>query len=127
MCSEFLYNDLDDLIPDEFDEPEIDQVLNNNIGYGYDVTSDKGLESSVKILRLHKDGATIVNENNWKAGDNIELSIVFEGVNVTAKCKVVKAESGVAQVMFLDLPRSIATKITERYMNKGLFQQWTSN
>ena len=120
-------NDLSDLITMNFNEPEIDYVLNNNMGYGYDVTNDKGLQSSVKILRLHKDGATIVNENNWKTGDNIELSIAFKGVDVTAQCKVVKVENGVAQVRFLNLPRSIANKITERYMNKGLFHQWTSD
>ena len=120
-------NDLSDLIAVNFNEPEINYALNNNMGYGYDVTNDKGLESSVKILRLHKDGATIINENNWKVGDKIEVSIAFEGVNVTAKCKVIKAENGVVQVMFLDLPRSVATKITERYMNKGLFHQWVSN
>lgn len=125
---EFIYeNDLDDLMTMNSNEPEIEYILNNNMGYGYDVTNDKGLESSVKILRLHKDGATIINENNWKVGDKIEVSIAFEGVNVTAKCKVIKAEQGVAQVMFLDLPRSVATKITERYMNKGLFHQWASN
>lgn len=120
-------NDLSDLIAVNFNEPEINYALNNNMGYGYDVTNDKGLESSVKILRLHKDGATIINENNWKVGDKIKVSIAFEGVNVTAKCKVIKAENGVVQVMFLDLPRSVATKITERYMNKGLFHQWVSN
>ncbi len=120
-------NDLSDLIPANSNEPEVDYALNNNMGYGYDVTGDKDLKSSVKILRLHREGATIVNENHWKVGDSVELSIAFEGVNVTAKCKVIKAEQGVAQVMFLDLPRSVATKITERYMNKGLFHQWASN
>ena len=125
---EFIYeNDLDDLMTMNSNEPEIEYILNNNMGYGYDVTDDNGLKSNVKILRLHKDGATVVNENHWKVGDSVELSIAFEGVNVTAKCKVIKAEHGVAQVMFLDLPRSVATKITERYMNKGLFHQWASN
>ncbi|MBR1840627.1 MAG: leukotoxin LktA family filamentous adhesin [Alphaproteobacteria bacterium] len=120
-------NDLGNLLALNFNEPEIDYVLNNNMGYGYDVTKDKDLKSSVKILRLHKDGATIVNENNWKAGDKMELSIEFEGVNIMAQCKVVKVENGVAQIRFLNLPRSIANKITERYMNKGLFHQWVSN
>ena len=120
-------NDLNDLTAVNFNEPKIDYALNNNMGYGYDVTDDKDLKSSVKILRLHKDGATIVNENNWKVGDKMEVSIAFEGVDVTAKCKVIKTEDGVAQVMFLNLPRSVATKITERYMNKGLFHQWASN
>ena len=44
-----------------------------------------------------------------------------------AQCKVIKAANGVAQVMFLNLPKSVANKITERYMNKGLFHQWASN
>ena len=120
-------NDLSDLIPTNSNEPEVDYALNNNMGYGYDVTGDKDLKSSVKILRLHREGATIVNENHWKVGDKMEFSIAFDDVDVVAKCKVIKAEQGVAQVMFLDLPRSVATKLTERYMNKGLFHQWASN
>ena len=118
-------NDLDDIMEDinKLSVVDIDYELNGNMDYGYDVTGDKELESNGKILRLHRNGATIVNEGNLKVGDKLSMTIKFAGVDVTVQCKVLKVEGNVAQVKFSNLPQSVANKISERYMRKGLFQK----
>ena len=96
-------------------------MLVGDIDYGYDVTQDQDLNSNVKILRLHRSGATIVNEEDWKVGDRKEITLKFGDVDVTVKCKVVKVENGVAQVAFSNISQAVANKISSHYMNQGLF------
>ena len=107
-------NDLDDLtaLADRDDE----FVVTENMDFGWDVSKDKGLSSSVKILRMNSRGATIVNAENWKVGDKPEITISFENVNITLKCQVIKVEGGLAQVKFKNMPSDVANKITYRYM-----------
>ena len=114
-------NDVDEVVPAIISAPEITYVLAGDIDYGYDVTQDKDLNSNVKILRLHRSGATIVNEEDWKVGERKEITLKFEDVDVTVKCKVVKVENGMAQVAFSNIPQAVANKISGHYMNQGLF------
>ena len=116
-------NDLDDIMEDlnKLSVVDIDYELNGKMDYGYDVTGDEDLKSNGKILRLHRNGATIVNEGNLKVGDKLSMTIKFAGVDVTVQCKVLKVEGNVALVKFSNLPQSVGNKISERYMRKGLF------
>ena len=107
-------NDIEDYSSAYQTEPQY--VVSENMEFGYDVSQDKGLLSSVKILRMNRRGATVVNNKDWKVGDNVEVTLNFDNVDVTVKCQVIKVEDGLAQVRFKDLPKDIANKITYRYM-----------
>ena len=101
-------------------EVENDYVVSSNMDFGYDVSYDEDFKSSMKILRLNGRGATIVNADNWGIGEQHDISISFDDVNVTVKCLVIKTEKGLAQVKFMNLPKEVANKIAYRYMRISL-------
>ena len=95
---------------------ENDYVVSSNMDFGYDVSQDKGLKSDKKILRINRRGATIVNNDNWQIGEQHDITLQFDNVDVTVKCEVIKVENELAQVKFKNLPQDVANKITYRYM-----------
>ncbi len=114
---EFIYeNNLEDLTSLYINEPEEEYVVSEKMEFGCDVSKDKSLSLNVKILRMDRRGATIVNEGDLKAGDKIDVSLRFDDVDVNVKCQVSIVEGNLAQIKFKDLPKDVANKITFRYM-----------
>ncbi|MBR1840657.1 MAG: hypothetical protein IJ778_00830 [Alphaproteobacteria bacterium] len=114
---EFIYeNNLEDLTSLYNNEPEIEYIVSKDMDFGYDVSKDKGLNSNVKILRMNRNGALIVNEGGLNVGDKIDISLRFDDVDVNVQCQVSKVEGNLAQIKFKNLAKEVANKITYRYM-----------
>jgi hypothetical protein len=92
------------------------RLMSQNLEPIYDVWQDNDLFSNVKIVNISRLGATIINSEHWQVGDERELELIFDDVNVKLKCVVVKVEHNLAMVKFTDMPASIANKLSYRYM-----------
>lgn len=67
-------------------------------------------------MEISRLGAVIVNRDNWLPGEEHELQLSFDDVNVTLKCVVTEVKRNLATVRFTDMPASVANRLTYRYM-----------
>ena len=109
-------NDFDYFVPLYRNGSEIDYDISENMKVGWDVSKDETLSSNERILRMNRNGAVIVNEDNLKVGNNVKINIQLEDVNVVVQCKVIRVENNLAKVRFKDLPNDVANKIAYHYM-----------
>ena len=86
----------------------------------YDLIQQRmqNLKSNYKIYDISTTGALIKNENNLKVGDNTNVRIVFEDMDVTLKSKVISIEGEKAGIEFIDVPFDVANRILYRYMQQ---------
>ena len=99
----------------------------NNIAYimplisenNYDVWNDRNLYSNVKILEISRTKAVIVNRYDWLVGEEHELELAFDDINTKVKCIVTKTDDREATVKFIDMPESVANKLTYHYMKSA--------
>ena len=82
----------------------------------FNTVNDAELKSNYKIYDISTTGALIKNENNLKVGDNTNVRIVFEDMDVTLKSKVISIEGEKAGIEFIDVPFDVANRILYRYM-----------
>ena len=82
----------------------------------HEVWKDGGLFSNVRIMEISRLGAVIVNRDNWLPGEEHELQLSFDDVDVTLKCVVTEVKRNLATVRFTDMPASVANRLTYRYM-----------
>ena len=99
----------------------------NNIAYitplipenNYDVVNDRNLYSNAKILEISRTKAVIINLHNWKVGEEHVLKLAFDDVHIEVKCLVIRTNDDKATVKFIDIPESIANKLTYHYMKSA--------
>ena len=85
----------------------------------YDVETDRTLYSNARILEISRTKAVIVNLHNWQVGEEHELELAFDDVHVEVKCLVIQTNDNKAIVKFMDMPDSIANKLTYHYMKSA--------
>ena len=82
----------------------------------FDTTKDAELISNVKIYDLSTTGALIKNIDGLKVGDETNVRIAFDDLDVTLKSKVVSITGDKAGVEFINITPDVANKILYRYM-----------
>ena len=72
--------------------------------------------SNAKIIEISRTKATLVNRDNWKADEEHELELAFDDIKAKVKCVVTQVKENLATVKFINMPASIANKLTYHYM-----------
>ena len=91
-------------------------VMPQNPVAEYAVWNDSSIVSNVKIMDISRNGAVIVNRDNWQVGSEYELELSIDSLTAKVKCVVTEIKRNLATVKFVDMPAGIANKIAYHYM-----------
>ena len=105
--------ELSDVLQKKYEEED------KRISMRFDTTDDDELISNFEIYDISTTGALIKNDGTLKIGDEIDITLQFEDVDVNVKAKVVNIKDDKAGVEFIRLPKAVASKILYRYMKQA--------
>ncbi len=88
-------------------------------------TAGQNIKSTVPVYDISKTGALIGNELNLKVGDKMDVSLLYEDMEIDVQVEVMRLQENMAGVRFVNMSKATANKIL--YLNLRRANSMKSN
>ena len=88
-------------------------------------TEGQNIKSTVPVYDISKTGALIGNELNLKVGDKMDVSLLYEDMEIDVQVEVMRLQENMAGVRFVNMSKATANKIL--YLNLRRANSMKSN
>ena len=88
-------------------------------------TEGQNIKSTVPVYDISKTGALIGNDLNLKVGDKVDVSILYEDIEIDVQVEVMRLQEDMAGVRFVNMSKATANKIL--YLNLRRANSMKSN